>query len=306
MIATSDYELVTEAVGLVDRSDRAKFVARGSEAADFLQGQVSNDVEALAPGGGCYATILTAKGKLRTDLRILRSPGGDFFWLDTEAIGHAVVRHMLQTYSLGRDVQWEDLSADHSILSLVGPGADALVEPTPGAVEHSVVDSGEGLWARTDLGLDLLCAASQAGEWRDRLGVEEVSEEAAECVRIESGRPRLGYDMDAETMPQEAGINHRAVSFTKGCYVGQETVARLHYRGKPNRHLRGLRLSEPGERGSDILLGERVVGRVASTTVSPRFGPIALALVRREAEPGSTVTVNGADAEVVGLPFTRD
>ena len=306
MIATSDYELVTEAVGLVDRSDRAKFVARGGEAADFLQGQVSNDVEALEPGGGCYATILTAKGKLRTDLRILRSPGGDFFWLDTEAIGHAVVRHMLQTYSLGRDVQWEDLSADHSILSLVGPGADALVEPTPGAVEHSVVDSGEGLWARTDLGLDLLCAASQAGEWRDRLGVEAVSEEAAECVRIESGRPRLGYDMDAETMPQEAGINHRAVSFTKGCYVGQETVARLHYRGKPNRHLRGLRLSEPGERGSDILLGERVVGRVASTTVSPRFGPIALALVRREAEPGSTVTVNGADAEVVGLPFTRD
>ena len=306
MIATSDYELVTEAVGLVDRSDRAKFVARGGDAADFLQGQVSNDVEALEPGGGCYATILTAKGKLRTDLRILRSPGGDFFWLDTEAIGHAVLRHMLQTYSLGRDVQWEDLSADHSILSLVGPGADALVEPTPGAVEHSVVDSGEGLWARTDLGLDLLCAASQAGEWRDRLGVEAVSEEAAECVRIESGRPRLGYDMDAETMPQEAGINHRAVSFTKGCYVGQETVARLHYRGKPNRHLRGLRLSEPGERGSDILLGERVVGRVASTTVSPRFGPIALALVRREAEPGSTVTVNGADAEVVGLPFTRD
>ena len=306
MIATSDYELVTEAVGLVDRSDRAKFVARGGDAADFLQGQVSNDVEALEPGGGCYATILTAKGKLRTDLRILRSPGGDFFWLDTEAIGHAVLRHMLQTYSLGRDVQWEDLSADHSILSLVGPGADALVEPAPGPVEHSVVDSGEGLWARTDLGLDLLCAASQAGEWRDRLGVEAVSEEAAECVRIESGRPRLGYDMDAETMPQEAGINHRAVSFTKGCYVGQETVARLHYRGKPNRHLRGLRLSEPGERGSDILLGERVVGRVASTTVSPRFGPIALALVRREAEPGSTVTVNGADAEVVGLPFTRD
>ncbi len=306
MIATTDYELVTEAVGLVDRSDRAKFVARGGEAADFLQGQVSNDVEALPPGGGCYATILTTKGKLRTDLRILRSPGGDFFWLDTEAIGHAVVRHMLQTYSLGRDVQWEDLTAGHSILSLVGPGADALVEPTPGAVEHSVIDSGEGLWARTDLGLDLLCAASRAGKWRERLGVEEVSGEAVECVRIESGRPRLGYDMDAETMPQEAGINDRAVSFTKGCYVGQETVARLHYRGKPNRHLRGLRLSEPGERGTDILLGERVVGRVASTTVSPRFGPIALALVRREAEPGSTVTVNGAGAEVVGLPFTRD
>jgi tRNA-modifying protein YgfZ len=106
-------------------------------------------------------------------------------------------------------------------------------------------------------------------------------------------------------MPQEAGINERAVSFTKGCYVGQETVARLHYKGKPNRHLRGLRLSQPVERGTDILLGEKVVGRVGSTCVSPRFGPIALAIVRREAELGDSVTVNGATAELVGLPFTR-
>jgi tRNA-modifying protein YgfZ len=303
VLATSDYELVTEGVGLVDRSDRAKFVVRGGEAADFLQGQVSNEVEQLAPGSGCYATILTAKGKLRTDLRIIR--GRDFFWLDTEAIGHAVLRHMLQTYSLGRDVSWEDLSSDHAILSLIGPGADALAEPLPDAAEHSMTDTGQGLWVRTDLGLDLLVSADKADEWRDRLGVATVSEEAAECVRIESGRPRLGYDMDAETMPQEAGINERAVSFTKGCYVGQETVARLHYRGKPNRHLRGLKLSEPGERGAEIRLGERVVGRLGSTTVSPRLGPIALAIVRREAEPGSTVSVDGAPAELVGLPFAR-
>jgi tRNA-modifying protein YgfZ len=304
VLATSDYELVTEEVGLVDRSDRAKFLVRGGEAAEFLQGQVSNEVVELAPGSGCYSTILTAKGKLRTDLRILR--GDDFFWLDTEAIGHAVLRHMLQTYSVGRDVQWEDATADHAILSLIGPEADSLAEPLPAAAEHSLTDTGEGLWVRTDLGLDLLVSAAKADEWRDRLGVESVSLEAAECVRIESGRPRLGYDMDAETMPQEAGINDRAVSFTKGCYVGQETVARLHYRGKPNRHLRGLRLSEPAERGSDILLGERVVGRVGSTTVSPRLGPIALALVRREAEPASPVTIDGAGAVVVELPFARD
>ena len=104
VIATNDYELVTESVGLLDRSERSKFVVRGSEAADFLQGQVSNDVEALEPGSGCYATVLTHKGKLRTDLRILR--GDDWFWLDTEAIGHAVLEHMLRTYSLGRDVQY--------------------------------------------------------------------------------------------------------------------------------------------------------------------------------------------------------
>jgi tRNA-modifying protein YgfZ len=303
MIVTSEYELLTESVGLLDRSGRAKFVVRGGEAVDFLQGQVSNDVEALAPGAGCYATILNHKGKLRTDLRILR--GEDFLWLDTEAIGHAVLRHMLDTYTLGRDVRWEDLSEDHAILSLIGPAADRLAPEAPAEAEHSFVDSGAGLWVRTDLGIDVLCAGGRADELRAELGVEEVSEEAAECLRIETGRPRLGFDMDSETIPQEAGINERAVDFEKGCYVGQETVARLHWKGKPNRHLRGLRLTEPVERRTDILLGEKIVGRVASTCVSPRLGPIALALVRREAAPGDAVRVGAAEAEVVELPFER-
>jgi tRNA-modifying protein YgfZ len=297
VIATSEYELVTEAVGAADRSDRAKFLVRGSEAADFLQGQVSNDVEALEPGEGCYATILTVKGKLRTDLRILRS--ADSFFLDTEAIGHAVLRHMLETYSLGRDVQHEDLTATRALVSLIGPAARETLEIEPPAEEHAFVEGEHGLYVSTDLGVDVIGAPGLD------LGVPAVSQDVAECVRIESGRPRLGYDMDAETMPQEAGISERAVSFTKGCYVGQETVARLHYRGRPNRHLRGLRLPEPVERGTEIVLGDKVVGRVASTCVSPRFGPIALALVRREAEPGASVSVNGATAELVGLPFTR-
>jgi folate-binding protein YgfZ len=297
VIATSEYELVIDAAGAVDRSDRAKFLVRGSEAADFLQGQVSNDVEALEPGQGCYATILNAKGKLRTDLRVLRGDG--WFFLDTEAIGHAVLRHMLETYSLGRDVQHEDQTTTRALISLLGPGARAALDVEPPEDEHAFVEGEQGLYVSTDLGVDVI------GEPGLDLGVPEVSQDVAECVRIESGRPRLGHDMDAETMPQEAGINERAVSFTKGCYVGQETVARLHYRGKPNRHLRGLRLPEPVERGTDIVLGDKVVGRVASTCVSPRFGPIALALVRREAEPGSSVSVNGATAEVVELPFAR-
>jgi folate-binding protein YgfZ len=295
VIATSDYELVTESVGLVDRSERAKFVVRGSEAADFLQGQVSNDVEALEPGSGCYATVLSHKGKLRTDLRILRLD--DSFWLDTEAIGYAVLEHMLRTYSLGREVQYEDLTESRALLSLIGPAARERLDAAPPAEEHAFVTGEHGTYVATQLGVDVIAAPGTT------LDVEPVSEEAAECVRIEAGRPRLGYDMDADTMPQEAGINERAVSFTKGCYVGQETVARLHYRGKPNRHLRGLRLSEPAERGSEILLGERVVGKLGSTCVSPRLGPIALALLRREAEPGSSVQVGGAPAEVVDIPF---
>jgi folate-binding protein YgfZ len=295
VIATSDYELATEGVGLVDRSDRAKFLVRGGEAADFLQGQVSNDAEALEPGSGCYATVLSHKGKLRTDLRILR--GDDWFLLDTEAIGHAVLEHMLRTKSLGRDVQYEDVTQSRALLSLVGPAARERLDVAPPAEENAFVSGEHGHYVATLLGVDVICEPGV------QLGVEPVSEEVAECLSIEAGLPRLGYDMDAETMPQEAGINDRAVSFTKGCYVGQETVARLHYRGKPNRHLRGLRLSEPAERGAEIVLGEKVVGRLGSTCVSPRLGAIALALLRREAEPGATVTVGGAAAEVVGLPF---
>jgi tRNA-modifying protein YgfZ len=294
VIPTSEYELLSESAGLVDRSNRAKFVVRGGEAAEFLQGQVSNDVEALAPGTGCYAVILNHKGKLRTDLRVLR--GEDFFWLDTEAIGHAVVDHMLRTKALGRDVQWEDVTETRALASVVGPAARELFE----GPENSFEERHGRMYVATALGVDVI------GEPGLELGVETVSEEAAECLRIESGRPRLGLDMDAETMPQEAGINDRAVSFTKGCYIGQETVARLHYRGKPNRHLRGLRLAEPAERGTDVMLGEKVVGRLGSVCVSPRLGPIALALVRREAAPGDTVSVAGADAELVALPFDRD
>ncbi|MEA2420544.1 MAG: hypothetical protein QOE60_2750 [Thermoleophilaceae bacterium] len=303
MIATGEYDLVAESAGVVERPGRAMFVVRGGEAVDFLQGQVSNDVEGLASGQGCYATILTHKGKLRTDLRVLRGP--DFLWLDTDAIGHAVVRHMLNTYTLGRDVSWEDVGEQHTLLSLLGPGADAAIDDPPPAAEDSFVDTGAGLAVRTDLGIDLLCSTARAQELLAELGVEEVSEEVAECLRIESGRPRLGFDMDAETIPQEAGINERAVDFEKGCYVGQETVARLHYKGKPNRHLRGLLLSEPAERHAEIVFGDKPVGRVGSACVSPRLGPIALALVRREAAPGDTVLVGGSEARVVELPFER-
>jgi folate-binding protein YgfZ len=122
---------------------------------------------------------------------------------------------------------------------------------------------------------------------------------------VEQGRPRYGIDMDDSTIPQEAGLNERAVSFTKGCYVGQETVARLYYKGKPNRHLRGLRLSQAAATGDRLLLGEREVGRLGSVALSSELGPIALALVRREAAPGARVRVGnrGITAEVCELPF---
>ena len=292
-VATSEYVLAKTDAVVVDRSSRGRLLLTGSDVADFLQGQVSNDVEALAPGSGCYATLLTAKGKIRCDMRILR--GGDWFLLDSEPQALPVLEHMVRVYSIGRDVQ--SRRDERGLWSILGPTArDALDNPPP-EVEHAHAEGRLGLYVATDGGVDVI------GERPD---LPEASDETAEILRVESGRPRLGYELGDDVIPQEAGINERAISFTKGCYVGQETVARLFYKGKPNRHLRGLRLTEPVERGAPIRAADgKDLGRVASTCVSPSFGPIALALVRREAAPGDTVQVGdaGIACQVVELPF---
>ena len=156
----------------------------------------------------------------------------------------------------------------------------------------------------TDLGSDVICDADDAERVRAALDLPQVCEDAAEIVRVESGRPRFGVDLDDSVIPQEAALNERAVSFAKGCYVGQETVARLYYRGKPNRRLMGLVSSEPLPMGIEMRLGEKVVAVVRSSVVSPSRGPIALALVRREASVGDELAgPNGATARVVDLPF---
>src|SRR5436190_3686087 len=264
---------------------------------------MTNDVEALTPGTGCYAALLNHKGKMLADMRVLR--GQDFIWVDTEPEGLPALVRNASMFSIGRDVRHEDMTAGYAILSLIGPEARAALDNPPPEEEHSFTDGEHGLYVASDLGVDVICPRSDVASIREALGVEEVSEEAAECLRIESGRPRFSIDVGTDTIPEEAGLNERAVSFTKGCYVGQETVARLHYKGKPNRHLRGLRLSGPVERGAEIHLGERVVGEVGSVAESPALGPIALAVIRREAEPGAVVHVgrSSTEATVSELPF---
>jgi folate-binding protein YgfZ len=264
---------------------------------------VTNDVAALAPRTGCYAALLNHKGKMLADMRVLR--GDDYFFVDTEPEGLPALVRNASMFSIGRDVRHEDVTGAWAILSLIGPGSRAALDSAPPEAEHAAVLGEHGLYVATDVGVDVICRSEEAAAVREALGVEAVSDEAAECIRIESGRPRFLYDVGTDTIPEEAGLNERAVSFTKGCYVGQETVARLHYKGKPNRHLRGLRLSEPVSRGDEITLGERVVGEVGSTAVSPVQGPIALSIVRREAEPGTAVKVGprAVDAEVAELPF---
>src|SRR3954468_13701356 len=183
MIATTDYERLREAVGLVERAGRGKLRLTGSEAADYLQGQVTNDVAALEPGAGCYAALLNHKGKMLTDMRVLR--GEDFIWIDTEPEGLAALVRNASMFSIGRDVRHEDVTAGYAILSLIGPDArGALDNPPPG--EEAACTQGEhGLYVSTDLGIDVICPAGEAAAVREALGVEQVSEEAAECLRIE-------------------------------------------------------------------------------------------------------------------------
>jgi folate-binding protein YgfZ len=303
VLKAAEYELIRDSVGLADASARGKLRLTGAEAAEFLQGQVTNDVESLAPGSGCYAALLNHKGKVRLDMRVLR--GDDWIWIDTEPGAAAPMAHTVQMYGIGRDVRAEDVTESEAILSLLGPAARSRLDAEPPDEESSFVRGEHGLYVATAFGVDVICPAAEAEAVRVALGVEPVSDEAAECLRIEAGRPRFGVDFDSDTIPEEAGLNERAVSFTKGCYVGQETVARLHYKGKPNRHLRGLALSEPVPSGSELRLGDRAVGTVGSVTTSPVHGPIGLALVRREAAPGDRLEVadSGATAAVVELPF---
>jgi tRNA-modifying protein YgfZ len=309
----AQYRQLREECGLLDRSDRGKLLIRGADAAEYLQGQLTNDVEALGPGEGCYAALLDRKGHMQADMRVLRPGAEPDLWLDIEPEALAVARRHLETYKIGRDVDVADVSGERAILSLIGPGTGSVAgtPPLPAHACETVTVAGvECLAAGTEDGIDLIVAAVVD---RDRLreallgaGSVKVDAAAAEILRIEAGRPRFGAEMVAsQTMPAEAGIVEAAVSFTKGCYIGQEPVARLHHRGRANRHLRGLRLSDPVEAGAVLSLDGTEVGRVGSSCVSPAHGPIALAIVRREAEPGAELAAgeDGVTARVVDLPF---
>lgn len=319
-----EYATLTERCGLVDRSERGKLALTGTGAVEFLNGQVTNELVGVNPGEGRYAAFLTHKGKMLGDLRILAAgehPHGEpnELLLDTERFSLQALFDMIRRFKVGYEVELHKRTLERSLLSLIGPTADTLAVrafaftndelPTQEHDHLSVTLDHTAIRAiRTDVGLDLLFDSTAIDVVRAALataGAVEVSEAAAEIVRVEHGRPRYGIDLDESTIPQEAGLNERAVSFTKGCYVGQETVARLYYKGKPNRHLRGLRLSEPAPPGAELRLGERSVGHLGSSVLSPTFGPIGLALVRREAQPGDTLTVGEGDTKAIvsELPF---
>jgi tRNA-modifying protein YgfZ len=307
----AEQRAIVEGAGLADRSERGKLALTGSDAKEFLAGQVTNDIVGLHAGEGCYAALLTPKGRMLGDLRVLDA--ADELLLDCDRAALQSIFDVIRRATIGFAVELHKRTLQRGLLSLVGPRAREVAgTPELPTAEHAhVVATIGGAQVRviaTDAGVDVLCPAEDTDAVREALlaaGAEPVSADALEVLRVEAGRPRWGAELDESVIPQEAGLNDRAVSFTKGCYVGQETVARLHWKGKPNRHLRGLRLSGPAPVGAELRLGDREVGRLSSVADSPSYGPIGLAIVRREAAVGDVVQVGDGDvtATVADLPF---
>ena len=311
--SASEYAAATDGAALFDRSALGKLALHGPQAAEFLDSLLSQDIAAIPVGSGADATLLDHKGHMLAEVRVLATE--DELLLDCERAALQALFDALSQFGLGWRAELHKRTLEVAMLSVVGTrAASVFADPVPDEEHAHVVGSLDGVavrLVRTRLGVDVICAAEESGRVQAALlaaGATPIAERTYECVRIEAGIPRYGVELDQSTMPQEAGLHERAVSFTKGCYVGQETVARLYWKGKPNRHLRRLALSEPVAPGAALVLGEREVGRLASSALSPRLGAIGMAIVRREAQPGAVLAVGdgNATATVGRVPAAMD
>ena len=323
-----EYESLRSGCMLVDRGERQRLTFQGDAAAETLTGLVTNDVVGLAVGDGQYAAALTPKGKIIADLRILRL--ADRLLVDASARAAEGWIATVRKYVNPRLARYADVSADTGDVGVFGAQSRRVSEAVTGVSAaalqvlplygHVTVPVGGGVVTIVrvpDAGLEgyeLLGPPALLRELWPRAvdaGATPTGLEAWEVARIEAGRPEWGLDITDGTLAQEANLDElHAISYTKGCYTGQETVARVHFRGHVNRHLRGLRTTHesPLPYGAQLVDATgKAVGDVRSATLSPRLGNIALAMVRREVEPGTVVDcrwpAGRADVMVWQLPF---
>jgi tRNA-modifying protein YgfZ len=346
------YDAVRKTSGVRDRSDEGRLRVTGPDRAAWLQGLLTNDIAAVKPGAGCYAAYLTPQGRMISDVRLLER--GDFMLLDVPAAQKAFVLERLTTFIIMEDVAVDDVTDSLARVAVHGPSAAAVLErvvkvddgtPLASLAEHAstvaqldghpVVIAGSrelgaagaanAAAAAGVTGFDVYCPAPVKEDLLRALiaaGAEPIADNAWHALRIEAGRPLFGVDMTTETIPLEAGIEDRAISFTKGCYVGQEIIIRVMHRGggRVARKLVGLRPAvpsspEPATDGSiaadtPLFAGEKSIGRITSAAWSPRFDQwIAMGYVQREsAEPGTHITIGqpgagGVEAVVSPLPI---
>jgi folate-binding protein YgfZ len=308
---TEDYQAIRSGAVVGPLAPRAQVAVTGQDRASYLQGLLTNDIVALAPGGGCYSAWLTPHGRMLTDMHVLESGGMILLDLPAETASATVER--LEQFIFTEDVTVGSMADSLTSVWIHGPGAAATVERALGSAtglagwrdyQHTQFElDGQPISvARIDqLGVPGFCVyveRSRAAHLTGALqaaGAVMADAGALEAARIEAGYPLFGIDMNETTIPLEAGIEQRAISFTKGCYVGQEIIIRVLHRGggRVARKLVAMRIDGAGAvRGAKLFAGEREIGEVTSAAESPGLGPIALGYVHRD------FTAAGASIEV--------
>ena len=255
---------------------------KGPDAASYLNRMVSNDVEALAIGDACEALLLTAKARIVAPLVVWRRADDDFLLLTEPEAGERVARELLRARFAAK---CEISPEEHSSLLLLGAGQDFVLN------HHKLVPN-------RDYGVP----AVELIDGEAPAGAEPIADEELERLRILARTPRLGRELDDRVLPAEAGLDERAINFTKGCYPGQEPIARLHYRGHPNRGLRVLALDggELPPYDAELTLDRKVVGRITSAARDPEHGVVALAYVRREVPGDAALSLGERTARQLG------
>jgi len=316
-----EYDALRTACGIVDRSDRGLVVVSGSDGLSFLQSLLSQDLDGLADGDGVHALLLQPQGKLTADVRVLRV--GDECWLDCDPGVGATLAAALTRFRIRVDATIEDRSAATGCLTVAGPQSAAVVsaalgvDPPVARLAHLALPTDSSVRvvrAAPPLdAYDIIGPTTALGPVFDALvaaGARPCGANAYEALRIEAGIPRQGLDIDERTIPQEAFLEVDAVSFTKGCFLGQELVCRIDTRGHVNRYLRRVQMpagSTVPEIGADIVVDGAVVGVLTSAaSTGPDRGPVGLAMVRREVEPPVSVIVRDAHGAVGAELVVRD
>jgi tRNA-modifying protein YgfZ len=323
-----------EEVLLFDISNRGRLRMTGEDRIRFLSGQVTNDVKSLATNTGCYAALTNAKGKMRADMVILNL--GTEFLIEVEPGLEKTVSESLEKYIVADDVQIDVVTQNWRAFSVVGSAAVDFLQTSklcanPPVKVYEIVPLNlgglrsveasqkalteqrppqDGFLFRTFRAqidsFDIWVESSQASMFLEKLqqaGCKTGTEAELEILRIEAGIPKFGVEMDENTIPSEAGLETRAISYTKGCYIGQEVIARIKSVGHVNRQLAKLKFKETPEKGAPLLFQDKEVGKVSSVVDSPRFGCIGLAIVRREAASNGSVLKHSQGEAIVVEKF---
>jgi tRNA-modifying protein YgfZ len=314
MYSSEGYQALRQASGVVRRGDRGVLAVTGGDRLEWLQGLLTNDVIGLRVGESLYAAYLTPQGRMITDLRVVQLD--DRALLEVPAVLAGALGAKLDSLLFAEDAQVVDVSSSLAVLDVLGPDSVQIVECARATLSHEWIagvleDDAYGV-----PGITLFTPEAAAADVTHALtaaGALETTLETLDVVRIEAGRPLFLVDMDEHTLPLEAGIEDRAISFTKGCYVGQEVIIRVIHRGQGRvaKKLVGLLLPKDAaaHSGDRIRSAEREIGRVTSAAWSPTLErPIALGYVHRDfVQPGSVVEIQTqhatASATVVALPF---